>query len=58
MYSVEAEFIDRVVAQYGPCESRQTPFESHILFMPKPSYKSGRHRLWTDLCKSSRKGRI
>ena len=26
MYAVEAEFIDRVVAQYGPCESYTSPW--------------------------------
>lgn len=32
MYSVEAEFIDRVVAEYGPCEFMHKFTVSHPCF--------------------------
>ena len=59
MYSVEAEFIERVVATYGPCMS--SAFSSHALrisSLDPRSYQSGRDRLRTDIRRGPRKTRI
>ena len=53
MYSVEAEFIDNVVAQYGPCKLlayRQTPANasSH-----SRSHETRCNRFWSDIRESS-----
>lgn len=41
MYSVEAEFIDNVVAQYGPCELPCLAFGRPLMYPPTPATKLG-----------------
>jgi hypothetical protein len=49
MYSVEAEFIDKVVAQYGPCQSTNVSLHLQIeLTQLNESYENGCNRFGTD----------
>ena len=56
MYSVEAEFIDRVVAEYGPCRFCVSMNDSASL--TAPSNKGRRNRIRADLCEGTRKGGV
>ena len=49
MYSVEAEYIDRVVQQYGPCKCSRRPMILHFMGIAIAfSNKGGRHCRWPD----------
>lgn len=57
VYSVEAEFIDGVVALYGPC--KRNPYLQHLNepdSLHSSSNKSGSHCSWPNVCQSTRKG--
>ena len=55
IYSVEAELIDRVVKEYGPCESNN-PSHSDLHYFP--SHKAKRCRCWPNLRKNARTSRV
>lgn len=57
MYAVEAEFIDRVVRQYGPCKSlrRCLRCTSHSWEF---SHKGRCHRCWADFRQGAGKSRL
>jgi hypothetical protein len=56
IYSVEAEFIERVVAEYGPC--KQTFLKDGFILIAALSYQSACDRCWSNICEISRKGRF
>lgn len=51
IYSVEAELIDRVVKEYGPCESARPRHVDSTL--KSSSHKAKRRRCWPDLRKNT-----
>lgn len=56
MYSVEAEFIDKIAAEYGPCTyvALMNPF---TLLLPC-SHQGQRNRSWPDVRQGSGEGRL
>lgn len=53
MYSVEAEYIDKVVAQYGPCRFSAYSGLFHELTSTLLSYQDGSHRGRADIRESA-----
>lgn len=55
MYSVEAEFIENVVAQYGPCTFARQSFRLSMYNRISLSYETWRYSRRANVCKSPRK---
>jgi len=56
VYSVEAEFIEDVVSQYGPCASFDFTIRQKVLtnFLIPISYQDACRRSWPDISQSAR----